>query len=447
MPKHRFPKLTIKTGFLFLFFVLVFTNASGVHAQGIWSVAPKGAKPTDGYECKPETVNKPFPTAGECIKSGSYNSFLDQCVKTSECKQAQQQPAQPQIVNGVDCGTYSNYSCASRALGNPCPSGQVYVPKEFYVCPRVDDPKKDGNSCSSQNEVIPYCGVPTLKAAQANATTTGYVRPATPFKFETQLPFLKGKQAPDSPAAFVNYLFIVGLSLGALLAFFMIVLGGVQYAMAGANPGWQKEATDKIRDALLGLLLLLASYLILKTVNPDLINLKNPSLEPAKGQEEIRPPAATSTLGIQPVIGLISPGWDRGWTFASANIEYQKIHASGPLQTLLTCMGSYFDASGVNRSTMTITSISDSNILAGTCEPGTRNTSGCQHVLEPIPSCHYGGVNGFDAGSFAFDTDPGNRKFKTEAANACGAKVANEGNHLHVTIGHRYASCDLFFGE
>lgn len=101
------------------------------------------------------------------------------------------------------------------------------------------------------------------------------------FTFEVPLPSLGGVTPGESPASYVRYLFLFGLGLGGILAFAMIVVGGIQYAISAGNASKISDAQGRIRDAILGLLLLLGSYLILKTINPSLVSLRNLSLIPA----------------------------------------------------------------------------------------------------------------------------------------------------------------------
>lgn len=70
------------------------------------------------------------------------------------------------------------------------------------------------------------------------------------------------------------YVFFVGIS--GLAAFVMIVWGGVQWMTSQGNPTSTNDAKDKIKMALLGLLLVLSSFLILQIINPELTLLKNP---------------------------------------------------------------------------------------------------------------------------------------------------------------------------
>ena len=72
------------------------------------------------------------------------------------------------------------------------------------------------------------------------------------------------------------YYFIVGIS--GFAAFFMLVWGGFQWLTSAGSPSKISEAKDRITSAILGLIIILASFLILKVINPELITLKLPGL-------------------------------------------------------------------------------------------------------------------------------------------------------------------------
>ncbi len=71
-----------------------------------------------------------------------------------------------------------------------------------------------------------------------------------------------------------RFLYPFGLSAAAILAVFMLVFAGVQMMAAVGNPGMIESAKGKIWSALLGLLIAVGSYLILRTINPQLLNLQ-----------------------------------------------------------------------------------------------------------------------------------------------------------------------------
>ena len=84
---------------------------------------------------------------------------------------------------------------------------------------------------------------------------------------------LPGIQTVSSFPQYIESALPFILSLAAILAAVMIVVGGVEYAISLSEDG-KKLAKSRINNAILGLLLALVSYLILYTINPDLTKLK-----------------------------------------------------------------------------------------------------------------------------------------------------------------------------
>lgn len=82
-----------------------------------------------------------------------------------------------------------------------------------------------------------------------------------------------------SPGAFVSGFYQFALMIGGVLAFGAIVYGGILYAASAGNPSKQSEGKEWIKSALFGLLLLAGAYLILYTINPNLVNLGLPTLQ------------------------------------------------------------------------------------------------------------------------------------------------------------------------
>lgn len=77
-----------------------------------------------------------------------------------------------------------------------------------------------------------------------------------------------------SPAQYISIIYKYSLGVGGLLALGVIVFGAVLYTTSAGNSSKQEEAKKWILGAIYGLLLLLAAYLILYTINPDLVKLK-----------------------------------------------------------------------------------------------------------------------------------------------------------------------------
>lgn len=80
----------------------------------------------------------------------------------------------------------------------------------------------------------------------------------------------------QSLADMVAWFYIFLVTVSGFAAFIMIAWGGVQWMSSQGNPTQTTEAKDKIQKALLGLLLVLASFLILQIINPELILLRLP---------------------------------------------------------------------------------------------------------------------------------------------------------------------------
>ncbi len=72
-------------------------------------------------------------------------------------------------------------------------------------------------------------------------------------------------------ALYLSGLFKLMIALGAALAILFAIIGGVQYVAASINPSAKATALEKVQGALIGLTIILASYLLLNSINPDLV--------------------------------------------------------------------------------------------------------------------------------------------------------------------------------
>ncbi|MBI2020988.1 hypothetical protein HYS99_00555 [Candidatus Giovannonibacteria bacterium] len=136
---------------------------------------------------------------------------------------------------------------------------------------------------------------PTL-AAEDNAT----------YKLIQPLPGTPGSGGPitdvggDMPfAQYMQRIIPFILAFAALLALVQIVVGGFEYGLS-AIPGIKVEGKDRITSALWGLGLALISWLILRTINPDLVNLKFFVPRPVGLSSQSSPPTqSTKTNDLQ----------------------------------------------------------------------------------------------------------------------------------------------------
>lgn len=72
---------------------------------------------------------------------------------------------------------------------------------------------------------------------------------------------------------FIQKAFVGAISIGAMLAVLRLAWGGFRY-MSSDIWGTKEHAKEIIRETLLGLFLLLAIYLILRQINPQILELK-----------------------------------------------------------------------------------------------------------------------------------------------------------------------------
>ncbi len=70
---------------------------------------------------------------------------------------------------------------------------------------------------------------------------------------------------------YINLMLKVIIGIAGVLAVVMIVIGGIQYMSTDAFSG-KEEGKSRITNALLGLVLLAGSFMILNTINPNLVN-------------------------------------------------------------------------------------------------------------------------------------------------------------------------------
>ena len=95
---------------------------------------------------------------------------------------------------------------------------------------------------------------------------------------EAPLPQVEGTRI-SSLDTYFKYIYQIGLGIVGIIALITIVIGGVMYMTSAGNISQKSEAKDRITSAMLGLILALGAYLILYTINPDLVKLTKVQLQ------------------------------------------------------------------------------------------------------------------------------------------------------------------------
>ena len=80
---------------------------------------------------------------------------------------------------------------------------------------------------------------------------------------------------------YIKYVFQLSLYIAALIAFGSFIYGGFRYLTSGGSASVKKDARSQISAGMLGLIILISSYIILNTIDPQLVILKSPFLEKA----------------------------------------------------------------------------------------------------------------------------------------------------------------------
>lgn len=91
---------------------------------------------------------------------------------------------------------------------------------------------------------------------------------------------------PNQAVDFPTYLMAIykfGLWAIGVSAMFMIMIGGYMYLTSAGNNSQTGKAKGVITDAIAGLVLALVSYVLLWTINPDLVKFKPLSVKPGAG--------------------------------------------------------------------------------------------------------------------------------------------------------------------
>lgn len=226
---------------------------------------------------------------------------------------------------------------------------------------------------------------------------------------------------------YISSVYKFGIWTIGIAALFMLSIGAFVYITSAGNNAVMGTAKTIIADAIIGLVLAMLSWLLLNTINPDLLSAPGIS----SGSSPTDPWTPTTP---------VAPPSSKYLGF-NTQVPAQNSDASEELNDLLNCMNS----NRPSGSTITISSISDGNggvscykdhPAWSQCTSSTQ-TNCCFHKRN---SCHYGGTASSCAGkSYAVDFSSRQSSIDNQAimalATQCGGSTLNEGGHVHVSVG------------
>jgi hypothetical protein len=218
-------------------------------------------------------------TTEECYKQfdlakNTFLNCLDSDPSVSTCLTNTEE-----VINfGIACpvGTTAG-GWLTSPLRYPCKNGQgTYVARTIFTCPTGTVPVTTGSrECRAGNTSVSPVGESSFVRNQPNGNgNLGYV-PLEPILGINSSAFLQALyEGKNVFGDLLNILLQVVISLGALIAVGALVYGGVAYMISGVSET-HSEAKHRIEAAFWGLLILLASWLILNTINPQLLQITN----------------------------------------------------------------------------------------------------------------------------------------------------------------------------
>jgi len=74
----------------------------------------------------------------------------------------------------------------------------------------------------------------------------------------------------DPLSSLILYFYVMAVMVVGLVAFGALIIAGVKFMLSGANPGLRRDAKDQLVAAIIGIVILLGSWIILNTINPEL---------------------------------------------------------------------------------------------------------------------------------------------------------------------------------
>jgi hypothetical protein len=99
------------------------------------------------------------------------------------------------------------------------------------------------------------------------------------------------------PVHIIKNIYGISIGIGAILAVGMIIWAGIEYVTVESISG-HSDAKDRLMGAVWGILLLLASYIILRTINVDLVNINLDLGAPTVGEK-------AGADGLSNLVGLV----------------------------------------------------------------------------------------------------------------------------------------------
>jgi len=198
------------------------------------------------------------------------------------------------------------------------------------------------------------------------------------------------------------------IALGAGLSILVAIIGGTQYVAAGVSPDAKSGAKERITNALIGLTLVLVSYLILNSINPNLVSFNF-----------MLPPVGTSPMvpTVVPPSGVCPSPNDTSVACCPSGIACQACSGC----SLVTSVAN--KGCGTSNCYLNTTLLSKIQNVQGVS--GWRITESWPPTVAHVSTCHQNGTCA-DLNNSGGSTDPTTIKKYYDAFKAAGLNVLYE---------------------
>lgn len=160
---------------------------------------------------------------------------------------------------------------------------------------------------------------------------------------------------------FLKYLFDIGMFLGFAAAVYSLGYAGVLYLISGAKPEYRSQARDRVSGAISGVLILVMTYLIITTLNPQLKFFKLNDLE------TIPPVALNKSPGVY---FYKSTDCSEDVKFSTSNVNDFGTELNNRINSVLVVQG---------KTASYISTLYSSPGLSGKCQDASPNKTTCQN--------------------------------------------------------------------
>ncbi len=217
-----------------------------------------------------------------CLMIGALSLPIPSQAALTSCYDINLQPGNCKLDT---CGGQQGCYCDVAPNTHLCCTGPVGTYQVLSKCYDKQTGKEVTSTSAAPGDVL---SPPVLPPEEKKVTFKPYITlPGSKFISGQEIVITGGTFGEWISAV---YVFFVGVA--GILSTVMMMYGGVKYVVSFGNPQKFSDAQDQIISAMIGLALSVGAYMILLTINPELVKFKNLSLKPVS---EILQPMSEAT--------------------------------------------------------------------------------------------------------------------------------------------------------